>query len=632
MAEFESLVGKIVGNYKVLREIGRGGMGVVYKAHEMSLQRVVALKILPERLAKDPSFVKRFAQEARSAAQLNHPNIVTIHAVGRHEGNYFIAMEYVRGESLYTVIHDAKRLEVSKALDFACQAAEALAEAHRRGIVHRDVKPPNMIVDEAGRLKILDFGLAKVLHSVSNLTDAGGLLGTPRYMSPEQCQGQELDARSDVYSLGITLYEMLAGETPFNAETPLALMKLIVDQPLPSLNEVNINVSKDVANVVHKMTAKRKEDRYQNAEELAEALDMLLQGKADPSAALHSPSSALDAYPGYDDIDETLITPVPFSGARQTTKTQPPWKLIAGAACVALVLIVFLAVYLPFRGHRLIGADNASAWRQLSDDTAQLKAPKGPKLNFVWIPPGTFQRSQQNFRGRQGQSTPAIKGFWMAQHETTVAEFEAFARNTDYKTALEKSGGASWKNPGRKTLPDEPVVMVTKDDAIAYCNWLSQQTGQLYRLPTGDEWQYANQEGSGRSSRFRSQAGALNEFGLYGGTTQDSGSFVIQDAKSGGPNERGLYGMAGNVWEWSLDSVDLATARPKANASRQGGNRNLSGRERGDGSRRGGGRTAQSRIEERTGSSANGETFLERMREALSKLRSATGFRICREQ
>ncbi|MBI1785006.1 serine/threonine protein kinase, partial [Candidatus Sumerlaeota bacterium] len=183
-----NLIGKRINGYEVIRVLGRGGMGVVYKAHEMTLQRVVALKVLPNHLAENKEFITRFYREARAAAQLNHPNVVTIHRVGSDDGYHYIAMEYLKGRELTDIIKDKGQLEVNEALEIVRQMASALAAAHELGILHRDIKPHNVMIDNAGRVKVMDFGIAKINDSGGSgntqaLTMTGQLLGTPAYMS-----------------------------------------------------------------------------------------------------------------------------------------------------------------------------------------------------------------------------------------------------------------------------------------------------------------------------------------------------------------------------------------------------------------------------------------------------------------
>ncbi len=279
MSDPQALIGKVLGPYEVLREVGRGGMGIVYEARDRTLQRTVALKVLAPHFAGDPEFVKRFLREARAAAQLSHPNLVHIYSVGQHEDIYYMAMEYVRGRPLADLIRERGPLEPRLALRIARHVAEALAEAHRHDIVHRDVKPKNIMVDEEGRVKVMDFGLAKVLHGGGHLTATGAALGTPMYMSPEQCRGLQVDHRTDIYSLGVTLYEMLAGSPPFRLDTPpLGLMYQIVHAPFPPLPGLSTDTPPQLGHLLSRMVAKRPEDRHDSAKVLCHDLTACLKG------------------------------------------------------------------------------------------------------------------------------------------------------------------------------------------------------------------------------------------------------------------------------------------------------------------------------------------------------------------
>ena len=268
-----------IGNYEILAELGRGGMGVVYKAYEVSLNRIVALKVLPERLSEDRAFVKRFQREARVAAQLVHPNIVTIHAVGEDADQHFIAMEYVKGDALSGLIKDEGQIEIRRAVRIVRQVAEALREAHDQDIIHRDIKPQNVMVDRAGRARVLDFGLAKALYTDTRLTADGAMLGTPQYMAPEQCEGAEVSARTDIYALGVTLFEMLTGQPPFEADTPMALMYQIAHRAASKPSSLNSEIPAELDRILAKMVAKKPEDRYDSAEALCADLDAFLAGE-----------------------------------------------------------------------------------------------------------------------------------------------------------------------------------------------------------------------------------------------------------------------------------------------------------------------------------------------------------------
>ncbi len=272
------------GEFEIVREIGRGGMARVYLAHEIALDRRVALKVLSPLFTEYPEIVKRFQHEARTAGQLSHPHILPVFAVYQGDGLSFFTMPYVKGASFREIIHDTGPFEVDEAVEFLRQAASGLAYAHERGVVHRDVKPENMMLDEAtGRLVLTDFGLAKALGAES-LTLPGDMIGTPHYMAPEQCDGdKDIDGRSDQYALALVAYEMLAGEYPFDAEGfRELLMKQISEDPGP-LELRRPDVPPHVATAIHKALRKDANDRFPTIEEFGWALTGE-EGK-DPSVA-----------------------------------------------------------------------------------------------------------------------------------------------------------------------------------------------------------------------------------------------------------------------------------------------------------------------------------------------------------
>ncbi len=272
------LVGRRVGVYEILEQVGSGGMGVVYRAKDRSLDREVALKVLQPFLAQDAEYEQRFVREARTAAKLDHPHIVQIYAAGRFEDVLFIAMQLVRGTTLHQHTRARGKFAWREALGIVRQAAEALGAAHKAGLVHRDIKPNNIMLDEAGRVKLMDFGLMRSRLSGEAITRSGDFFGTPEYASPEQCETAELDGRSDLYSLGAVLYEMLSGRMPHRGETPMALFKKILEEEPVPLRSLNPDVPAAVEAVVRRMMAKRPSDRFANADELVAEIDRVLGG------------------------------------------------------------------------------------------------------------------------------------------------------------------------------------------------------------------------------------------------------------------------------------------------------------------------------------------------------------------
>ncbi|TMC38428.1 MAG: FHA domain-containing protein [Chloroflexi bacterium] len=268
--DMNALVGRSLGQFRIVERIGAGGMATVFKAYQPNLDRYVAIKVLPAYHARDPIFVKRFVQEARAVAKLVHPNILQIHDFGEQDNITYIVMEYVEGGTLKDRLK--RPIAVPEAVDYMIQAAEGLNCAHNNGIVHRDVKPANMLLRKDGYLLLSDFGIAKILEGTTNLTRVGTGIGTPQYMSPEQGTGQAVDRRSDIYSLGIVLFHCLAGRVPFTAENPLTITVKHLNDPLPVEMLRMAGIPSSIEQVVVKMAAKAPQDRYQTTDELIAAL------------------------------------------------------------------------------------------------------------------------------------------------------------------------------------------------------------------------------------------------------------------------------------------------------------------------------------------------------------------------
>ena len=299
-------VGTTLSHYKILQKLGAGGMGEVYLAEDLRLRRQVALKFLPEDLTRDADRRRRFAQEARAAAGIDHPHIAAIYEIDEVDGCTVIAMEYVRGQSLREAI-SIRKLEPLQALELAVQVADALAKAHERGIVHRDLKPENIMVSEDGYVKVIDFGLAKLLDPLSGTqpgvssspdadtetqsrvyTSQGRILGTVAYMSPEQARGSEVDARSDIFSFGVVLYEMLSGEDPFRRPSAVETLTAILRDTPPPLNLPTAHTPPELQRVLRKALAKDPPERYQNMKELSSDIRLMRERLARPRTALPS--------------------------------------------------------------------------------------------------------------------------------------------------------------------------------------------------------------------------------------------------------------------------------------------------------------------------------------------------------
>jgi serine/threonine protein kinase/tetratricopeptide (TPR) repeat protein len=319
------MIGQTISHYRILEKLGEGGMGVVYKAQDTTLDRNVALKFLPQYLTSDPVEKERFYHEAKAAASLTHANVAVIHEIGEHDGQVFIVMEFVEGKTLKTNLTN-EPLSIMKILDLAIQVCEGLSAAHEKGIVHRDIKSDNIMVTPKAQAKITDFGLAK-LKGATKLTKAGSTLGTAAYMSPEQAQGADVDHRSDIFSFGIVLYEMLTGRLPFRGEHEAAMMySLINEQPEP-IARFNEKVTPEIEHIVAKALEKDRDDRYQHADDLLSDLRRERKKMEYTKAGFVRTSTSIPA-----------VEPV---------KPKSKMKYIVPASVVAVVVVLFV-LFNPF--------------------------------------------------------------------------------------------------------------------------------------------------------------------------------------------------------------------------------------------------------------------------------------------
>ena len=383
MAESSSLIGQTISHYRIIEKLGGGGMGVVYKAEDTRLRRFVALKFLPPEVARDPQALARFQREAQAASALNHPNICTIYDIGEEDGQAFIAMEYLEGAMLKHRI-GGRPLELETLLSLATEIADALDAAHSEGIIHRDIKPANIFVTKRGLAKILDFGLAKLGYFADGLsgmatatgeellTSPGTALGTVAYMSPEQVRAKDLDARTDLFSFGVVLYEMATGALPFRGESSGVIFNAILErQPAPAVR-LNPDLPPELERIITRGLEKDRDLRYQHASEMRSELMRL---KRDTGRILSSGSGA---------VQETSAEPKTRSAAPPPSAGLALKRYIVLGVCVALLTAVFAVYHFwprPNPPSGLVKITQISHWNRPMDDATL--SPDGHAVAFA---------------------------------------------------------------------------------------------------------------------------------------------------------------------------------------------------------------------------------------------------------
>lgn len=371
-----------IGDFHLLRRLGKGGMAEVWLAEQVSLKRHVALKLLKRDLTDDPTYIKRFEAEAKAAAGLNHPNIVQVYTVGQHEGQHYIVQEYVQGQTLRNLVQKKGPVGATVALHIMRQVAAALTAAAERGIVHRDIKPENIMITRRGEVKVADFGLAQVSQGEQlHLTQEGVTMGTPLYMSPEQVKGKKLDQRSDIYSLGVSCYHVLAGKPPFVGESAVAVAVQHLQDEAEPLSNLRTDLPQPLCDMVHRMMAKDPADRYQDAASIIPDVRRLLKALKDTGSA--------------DDVSLADLTgPATGSAPAGNTSTRTVvWRVVA---CVLLA-----------------AAGAGIGWLQRTPNLIATAAPPPPTTNRL----GSAQE-QYVFAMLHGDNEAA----WLAVRENWTAD------------------------------------------------------------------------------------------------------------------------------------------------------------------------------------------------------------------
>jgi eukaryotic-like serine/threonine-protein kinase len=502
-------IGRRIGHYQVQSLLGAGGMGEVYLAEDTQLGRKLALKLLPAQLTADADRLRRFKQEARAASALNHPNIITIFEIGQEGSTHYIATEFIDGQTLRQQMTNApeQRMKPSEAVERAAQIAAALAAAHEAGIIHRDIKPDNVMVRRDGLVKVLDFGLAKLTEPAPgvnysqastlarNNTEAGVVIGTPRYMSPEQARGEKVDARTDIFSLGVILYEMLTGQPAFRGASAVEVMNAILKEEPPEISETKAKISPQLEKIVRRCLEKRPGRRFQSASDLGFALE-----------ALFTPSGSR--------LETQSAAPVATEGAgpsRLFGQARLAWAVAAALLLVALGLIWAYFTRQPTVDARVmkfsILPPEKSSFGQIA------VSPDGRQLAFTATTGGKVQLWVRPLNSTEARALPGTQGavfpFWSP--DSRFIGFFADARlkkievtGGPVQTVCEVPGvplGGAWSRAGvilfstgalfRISATDREVTEVTTPDK------LRQEINHCYPtfLPDGRHFLYSIRSG-----------------------------------------------------------------------------------------------------------------------------------------
>jgi len=591
--------GAIIGQYHIISQIGRGGMATVYKAYQPNLDRYVAIKMLKPNLAQAKGFIARFEREARAVARLRHRNILTVFDYGRQDDVLYLVMEYVSGGTLIERLGWPQ--DLAYAVNIISQVGDALAHAHRQGIIHRDVKPGNILLVEEDWPLLSDFGLVKMVEDTLSLTASGASVGTPQYISPEQAQNLAVDRRTDIYSLGAVLYEAVTGRPPFGTDSPMAIILRHINEPLIVPRTLRSDLPKEVEHVILKALAKSPADRYQRMEEfladLREAYPLPakrnLVHRGNAQAGLKGRGAAFGP------------VPTPVVAPRLPRKRSFPW---AGVAIGIVLLLTLALTFLLFRASTtppaptspttdtIAAVPSPSASLRTGPSAATPSAtvtptppltvttPRGtstaaapsptvtptPPLTVTTptstatVPAGWFIMGSEELGDDERPAHQVyLDGFWIDRHEVTNERFKDFVAATGHVTEAEIKGwgwvwkgseseeikGADWRHPhgpdsSIEDKMDHPVVLVSWHDADAYCRWAGK------RLPSEAQWEKAARGTDGRSYAWgdKFDSAKTNTRESKRDDTTPVGSFSPQ-----GDSPYGASDMTGNIWEWTAD-------------------------------------------------------------------------------
>ncbi len=590
-----NLVGQSVGRYHILEQLGEGGMAVVYKGFDTRLERNVAIKVILSSQEQDEKFLKRFEREARALAQLSHPNIVKVLDYGDYEGVPYLVMEYIPGGILKQKI--SKPIPWQEAARLLAPIARALEYAHQQKIIHRDIKPANILLTQSGAPMLSDFGIAKLLEreETVSLTGTGVGIGTPDYMAPEQGVGQAVDHRADIYALGIVFYEMVAGRTPYRADTPMAVIVKKVTEPLPRPKQFISDLPDSVERVLLKALAKEPDDRYAEMGSFATALESLAASGGRLEAERTREEQIRE--------EATRIAVEPVVVSRPPVRKKKvwwPWAVgCGGAACLAAVVVLGIVMKQPwFFPTTPSRSTPAPTQVSASVPTAGLTAvptssvPTQPQqadwstrprdgMEMVYVPEGSFMMGntvaqaiaecekyatytscdEKDFVSEAPPHTVYLDAFWIDKTEVTTAMYDLCVQAGICKPPANFGSITRSSYYRNAEFADYPVIYVDWNSASTYCQWAGA------RLPTEAEWEKAARGTEALTypwgnnwdvrSRPRLNFSDMNDKSQGGSSDSLADDGYADTAPVGtypaGASPYGALDMAGNVWEWVAD-------------------------------------------------------------------------------
>ncbi len=596
----EDLTGKQFGHYQIVAPLGEGGMAAVYKAYQPAMERYVAVKVLPRQMASTEEFLERFRREAKMLAKLQHPHILPVFDYGEQDGYPYIVMPLIQSGTLSESLHNTQ-IPLPEINRLITQIGTALGYAHAHGMIHRDVKPSNVLVDEGGNCLLTDFGLARMMEGSAKLTSSGAIMGTPSYMSPEQGTGETLDHRSDIYSLGVILYEMITGRVPYSAETPIAVILKHIKDPLPPVRKFNPTLPESVELVLLKALAKKPEDRYQSTDEFVNALQKAIaEATSDVSTTL-APKTLIAKPP-------TVIKSPPTTAKEKhptAAKEKRPGVLTAGRAIILFLVIgalgmIFLMARLTGK-NKNIATETASGPLSLlpaatetvtarptvepspspmptpTELSAVITDPKN--VTMVLVPAGEFTMGNtldqslaectalfptdaatncksEYFSDETPPHQVYLDAFYIDKYEVTNLLYKACVDAGVCKAPAQKTSETVTVYYGSPAYENYPVIWVDWNMAKTYCEWRGA------RLPTEAEWEKAARGTiqqtypwgqSFDASRANSCDTNCPKKYANKNFNDTYGDTAPVDAFPSGVSVFGAFNLSGNVSEWVAD-------------------------------------------------------------------------------